>query len=731
MNTASTQPPPRRSLPPWLAGVVLALAVIATWSTSLPAPFVLDDHDSIVTNATIRRFPSLDWLRPPATGGETVSGRPVVNLTFAIDQALHGLEPRGYRLTNVLVHAAAALALLGIVRRTLLRVGRSDAAAGWTALAVALIWALHPLQTAAVTYIVQRAEALAALFGLLTLYGFIRASEHEGAESRARAADVASNKRGAAGTRVWFAGSVIACWLGIGAKETAVAVPIVVLLYDRAFVSGSMRAAWRRHGGVHAALFASWIPLAALVIATGGRGDSAGFEAGISSGIYFLTQCEAVVRYVRLAFWPAGLVFDHGVPTAASVSEVWMQLTLLLATAAVVGWALVRNRAAGFLGACFFVLLAPSSSVVPIATQTVAEHRMYLPLAAIVALAAGGATTGRRARGVRVVLAAWAIVAAAAATVARNGVYRSEVGLWSDTAQKRPDNARAHYNLGRAWHEAGDVAAAEAAFRQAIALQPEHVMAHFGLGTILADRGESDEALQHLRTAVTIDAHHVGVRVQLGVLLLQRGRDADARAQLEAALREDPAAHDARAALATIAAKEGRLEDAERWLLEVVREAPELAAARYQLGLLREKQGDRNAAERELRMALRYDPGLAAAQLALGNLLARAGDVAAAEAAYREAARLAPRSAETHFAWGNLLARSRRIDEAIAAFRAALEIDPAHVPARNNLANALLVSGRFEEAVREYEAVLQRQPENATVRENLQRARELRQRAGR
>ncbi len=688
------------------------MAVMATWWTSLPAPFELDDHSSILANETIRRFPSLDWTRPPATGGETVSGRPVLNFSFALDHAVHGLDVRGFRLTNVLIHAAAALVLFGIVRRTLIRAKRNETAASWTALAIALIWSLHPLQTAAVTYVVQRAESLAGVFHLLTLYGFIRG---------------AANGTGRAG---WFVVAALACGLGMLTKETVATAPLVVLLYDRAFVSGSFRAAWQGHGRVHAALFASWIPLVWLVFATEGRGGSAGFEAEIGPGVYFLTQCAAIVRYLRLAFWPAGQVFDYGAATTGSVSEVWMQLAFLLGAGAIALGLAVRNRAAGFLAVSFFLLLAPSSSFVPVATQTMAEHRMYLALAPIVALAAAGLRSLPGHPGLRAALAGLVVAGLAAATIARNAVHLSEVALWSDTVRKRPENARAQHNLGRALHEAGEFDEAASAFRRAIALQPNHALAHYSLGTILASRGEWQEALAHLRAAVEADTRHVHARINLGKVLMQLGRDEEARAQFEAVLRDDPAAAEARASLAGLAVKESRFDDAERYLDEILREAPESASARYQLGILREKQGDRAAAERELREAVRRDPSFAPAQLALGNLLARAGDLAGAAAAYQEALRVGPPSAETQFAWGNLLAKARRIDEAMVAYHAALAIDPAHVPARNNLANALLVSRRFDEAVREYEEVLRRQPDNATARGNLQSAREL-QRAGR
>lgn len=589
MDTASINGT-RHRVSSWLSVFAIVIAVLATWWTSLPAPFELDDHESILTNATIRRFPSLDWLRPPATGGETVSGRPVLNLSFAINHALHGLDVRGFRLTNMLIHAAAALTLFGVVRRTLTRMNRGDAAANGVALAIALIWALHPLQTAAVTYVVQRAESLAGLFYLLTLYGFVRAAGGGAARSR------------------WWVVSGLACWLGVLTKETVATAPLVVLLYDRAFVSGSWKAAWRQNGRLHALLFASWIAAAVCLFGSEGRGASAGLDTSIPPGIYFLTQCEAIVRYLRLALWPAGQVFDYGMPTVASVSEVWMQLVFLLIAGGVTAWLVVRNRAAGFAGACFFLLLAPSSSFVPVATQTMAEHRMYLALVPLVALVSCGVRLLPVPRGVCAGVAVLGIVSLAAATVARNGVYLSELALWSDTARKRPDNPRAQHNLGRALREAGEMEQAAAAFRRSIALQPDHAFAHFGLGAILASRAEWEEAKKHLRAAVAAEPHYAVAHLALGHVLVRTGEREAAMAAYEAALKLGAPSAEAHFALGNLLARARRIDEAMMHYRAALEIDPEDVGARNNLANALFVSRRFDEAAREYEEVLRRDP---------------------------------------------------------------------------------------------------------------------------
>ena len=142
-------------------------------------PFLFDDSSSVLDNASIRSWPTLaELMSPPANG--TTGGRPVLNLTFAVNYAISGLEPWSYHAINLLIHILAALTLFGLVRRTLLLGSlrsRWGDSATWFAAIVALIWALHPVQTQSVTYISQRAESLMGLFYLATLYCFIRGLE--------------------------------------------------------------------------------------------------------------------------------------------------------------------------------------------------------------------------------------------------------------------------------------------------------------------------------------------------------------------------------------------------------------------------------------------------------------------------------------------------------------------------------------------------------------------------
>ena len=330
MNRSATPPlGNRRGLALALGGLLVVMA----WAGSFGAPFVFDDIAAVRENPTLRAWGKLgEVLAPPA--GLSVSGRPVANASLAFSYTLSGEQPWGYHAVNLALHLATAGLLAGVVRRTLRRPGLREefgAAADELALLVAAVWALHPLQTATVTYVMQRTEGLAGFFAVATLYGFLRGVEGE------------------RGGRGWLVAAIVACALGMGSKEVMVVVPVMVFFYDRTWVAGNFVAAWRARRLFYAGLGATWLVLAACLLAKG-RDGSAGWDAGMSVTAYALTQGEAIWRYLGLVVWPARLVFDYGTELSINFVAVAGVVVLIGATA----WALVRRPGAGFLGFLFW-----------------------------------------------------------------------------------------------------------------------------------------------------------------------------------------------------------------------------------------------------------------------------------------------------------------------------------------------------------------------------------------
>ncbi len=598
---APSEAPPRRAAWRWLAPACLILAVVLAYANTLPAPFLFDDTGAILENPTIRRLDSLAIFIPPADGS-TTTGRPVVNVSFALNYAFSGENVWSYHALNLAIHAAAALTLFGLLRRTFaclqlkLPAFNREAAA----FAAASLWALHPLQTESVTCIAQRTESLCGLFYLLTLYTF------------ARATGVGGHVPVPARRRLWFLVSLTVCALGMATKEVMVTAPVLVFLYDRTFVARSFLAAWRARRVYYVALAATWLVLLALlVLNSGARGASAGFALGVSPWDYLLKQCEALVLYLRLSLWPHPLVLDYGTALPRSLAEVWWQGPLVLALLAATLWSLVRRPMLGFAGAWFFLILSPSSSVVPLVTQTMAEHRLYLPLAAIIALLVVAVQVGC---GVRApALLAVLGLAGFTVTLARNHHYRSAVTIWGDTAAKLPANPRAHHNLALALHHAGRPAAAHEHFARALALDPAYVSAHYNWAVALLAETRIAEALPHLAATVRLAPDH-----------------ADAHRQL-----------------AHLAEQAGRLADAETHFNAVLRLASDDLTAHRRLGLLLARAERLTPAAEHFRTVLRLQPSDADAHANLGNVLLLAGRPRDAIVCYEASLRLRPADART------------------------------------------------------------------------------------
>ncbi len=457
LPTAST------SLGGWtipLAALLLALATAAAFSSGAGGAFIYDDYPAILENPTIRHlWPIWTPLSPPGHGA-TVTGRPLLNFSLAINYAIGGREVWSYHVVNVVIHMVGALLLFGVVRRTFLLPRMRDRwgeAALPLAFIVALLWAIHPLQTESVTYIVQRAESLMGMFYLLTLYGFIRGASAAGSGVRGQESGPDSHPSSFTlhpssfilPPVAWYAASVLACLLGMATKEVMASAPLIVLLYDRTFCAGSFRDALRRRYGFYTALAGTWALLGWLALwmsplATGGGPGTQHF----TWWSYLLTQPGVIVHYLRLAVWPSGLCLYYGWPAATTVAEVLPPAIAIVSLLAATVWALVKRPAWGFLGAWFFAILAPTSSVVALG-QAAFEHRMYLPLAAVVmAVAAGGYLAGRRLAGrwnvsARVLPVAAGLAAALAGialgllTIDRNLLYGSPVAICATRPQKR------------------------------------------------------------------------------------------------------------------------------------------------------------------------------------------------------------------------------------------------------------------------------------------------------
>ncbi len=663
----------------YAAGVILAVAGIAAYHGTLGVPFLLDDDGAILENPALDLSHPWEVLFPPVAA--TTAGRPLLNLSFAVQHALHGDAVWGYHLVNLAIHIVAGLALLGVLRRVFgaaasidrarglrlasrvedgLRAGpcfapasfAGQAACGyesradWFALLGAAIWLLHPIQTEAVTYISQRAESMAGMFVLVALWLFLRAT-----------LNTQHSTPNAQGTG-WKAACVAACAAGVLSKETAVVGPLLILLVDRVFVAGSLGEAWRMRKGLYLGLAGCWVLLGALFLSVPAAQRGVAVGGGFFSLSYLVTQVGVVLYYLRLVFWPVGLVFDYGPddPPWALGAPVALGILVVVLVGVVWLWSVAARQAASgkrpamlmvALGVtAFLVALAPSSSVVPLTFQPAAENRVYLALAAVVAVIVGAVAVGRTLNtqhatpdtqrgGGRIGLIALAglAVGLGVLTERRNAIYRDEYTIWADTAAKRPGNWRAQYNLALiAGGKAGQEGEAVARYEAALRLKPELPEAHNNIGALLAEQTASAsgrptilaEAIAHFETALRLKPDFAEAHLNLADSLVRMpGRRDEALAHYEAALKAKPGSAEARIRYGNaLLADPARARESIPLYEEALKSRPESTEARVNLAAAYFQAGRVDDAIGALEEVVRRDPGYAPARENLERLKA-------------------------------------------------------------------------------------------------------------
>ncbi len=549
MSESTQRPQPNARAAACATFAVIGIVVGVVYGRAARAPFVHDDNTSVLGNPSIvRLWPLVGTaenpgpLNPPRD--DVTSGRPLVNASLALNYYFGGTDPLGYHVVNIIIHLLASLLLYGIVRRTLLldcfrdQFGSVSAELGFAA---ALIWAIHPLQTDSVEYASQRTESMMGLFYLATLY--------------------ASFRYLTAGTRFGriFAGAVatIACLAGMACKEVMVSAPVMVLLFDRAFVARSIPAAIKRSLPLYVGLSSGWALLLGLNI-DAPRSHAAGLSAGLPAYVWWFTQAKVLMLYLKLSIWPWPLVIHYATPFlwTFSAAAPWLVPVVLLGVTTVI--LLWRRRPLGFLGAWFFIILSPTL-VVPMPSEVMAERRMYLPLAALVVLAIlGGYAALARAElrlakferlsppswVVRTVMGAAIVLASVycGVTSYRLAAFRDPITIWRDAVAHQPNNVRATINLGCALDGAGRHQEAIEQFELALRIDPKHPdvgLAHRSLGLVLANLSQPTQAIDHLQLAMRLRPDVARDHRVLGSLLLSVHRFPQAANELELAAGQD------------------------------------------------------------------------------------------------------------------------------------------------------------------------------------------------
>ncbi|MBI3312696.1 MAG: tetratricopeptide repeat protein [Candidatus Omnitrophica bacterium] len=520
--------------------LLLAVFGFLAYQNSFSVPFIFDDRSIILTGN--------DFIhRPPVWSQGIWLKRSLTNLTFALNYFLHGETLWGYHFVNLMIHICNSFLIFEIVRKTLstvilphkgtaltshklsneshglrpkaeesrneiLRYAQDDV----LAFSTALLWLVHPLATQAVTYTVQRQESLMGFFYLATLYSFIRSEE-------------GNHSWG------WKISAVLSCILGQMSKEIMATAPLMILAYDRLFISGSFMRAVKNKIIFYGALFSSWYMLFTGLPLT--ASESMGFAMGISPWEYLRTQPGVILHYLKLSIVPFPLCFDYLWPVAVDLEDILLPSTVVGSLAMASLWAFWKKNPASFCGVWFFLILAPTSSIFPL-LDLAAEHRMYLPLAGLVSftVAAFYRLFQTRIKPVFFLIPVFTLAGLLTAmTWARNQDYKNEEMIWKDVLRQRPENYRAHYNLATYYREHDKDQEAIPYFVNAIGLKPSYADAQNSLGSVMHRHGQIEIARNHYRMALAGNSKHLGALNNMGISFLEEGKPEEAIPYLEKA----------------------------------------------------------------------------------------------------------------------------------------------------------------------------------------------------
>lgn len=558
----STPSPPSGMKYDRIAVLILLIGIAATvaaYRKSFHSPFTLDDSSALFQTPAIRS---------PWTAWQGTASRRFVNLTFALNYYFDGYRVTGYHAVNFGIHVAGGLVLFGLIRRSLNASGiPSDLSrrGARIAAAISVIWLIHPLQTQSVTYVVQRYESLMGGLLIGSIYCLSR---------------TATSPR----PWIWNIGCLVAGWLSVESKESAIVLPLIAIAYDRTFMSTTWRELCRRRGLVHLGLAATsaYLLLRSRAAFDTSTPVTAGFGATSSTPWQYLsTQPGVILHYLRISLWPDVLCIDYRWPIAREWLTIVAPGLVVLGLFVASTWGTFRGSRVGFVGITFFLLLAVTSSIIPIDDIAV-EHRMYLPLACVAILAVLAACEGAKAltrseKWRRVLLGSLLLavtVSLAARTYVRNLDYAEPLRLWTKALDVNPGNARAHCYVGR----------------------------------LLGERGDFKEAEHHLLTALELSPRSSFARAQLGLLATHKNDIPMAIHWYEEALEVRPKFVKVMILIGDLHRKEGRSEIAMKWYRQATEAQTDNAEAWRNLGRLLMESGERVAAEKALRMATKLNP---------------------------------------------------------------------------------------------------------------------------
>ena len=671
----------RRWFPPKtvLAALGLLALVAAVYWPTLDNGFIWDDETYLENNVSLRSATGLYniWFKL----GAVPQYYPLVHTTFWIENHLWGLDPRGYHVVNLLLHAAAAVLVWRVLRVL-------ELPGAWLA---AAIFAVHPVHVETVAWVTERKNVLSCCLALGSIWSYFRFSPPRPDESRPGAPVATSHQW-------WFYSlSLVLYVLALFSKTVACSVPAVLLVV---YWWKRGRFDWREAARL-TPFFAVGLALASLTVwMEKVRVLAVGDEWDFSPADRLLIAGRALWFYAGKLVWPWPLIFFY--PRWTIDDTAWWQYLYPLAALAVLVllWSFRRRIGRGPLAAVliFAGVLVPALgffNVYPFRFSFVADHFQYHASIALIALGAAGialAATRLNPRWGVVIAAGVVLVPLAIVAERRTPVYHDLESLYLDTIAQNPTSWNAHHNLGIVYEGRGEHEKAIEHHRAAVELDPAQARSRISLATALISTKRWDEAAEQLTKAIDSqpdDYDRSHALAYLGSVQMAQRRFNEALASFQEAIQLMPNNWTALSLYAQALWARGQHAAAITYQTQALRLSPDDSQGQHQLGQMLLATSRPGEALAPLTRAVELSPADASYRCDLGIAQFQAGDLAAAEQQIRASLDLNPQIAKAHNVLGAIYGSRNDVTGAIAEFRAALRIDPQNADAQNNLKNAL------------------------------------------
>jgi protein O-mannosyl-transferase len=650
--------------------VLLWLVTLGLYSPVIGFDFVaFDDGNYVSDNPDVQGGLSLRGALWALTSTHASNWHPVTWWSHQLDAQLFGPGPAGPHAVNALLHAFNSVLVFLLFTRWTGRWG----AAIW----LGAVFALHPLHIESVAWVSERKDVLSAFFFLLTLGAFAEYVHRLYEPTRARR---------------WFVVALAGYALALMSKPMAVTLPFLLLVLDvwpwRRIAPSAVRA-WGPLLREKAPFFGLSFACCVITLIAQHSGGAMKSLTGMPLSARLENSAVAYLHYLHQSVWPDRLAVFHPHPGAWPWPTVILALVLITAFSAAAFAARYRCRSLLVGWLWFLGLLVPTIGLVQVGEQAYADRYMYLPLLGLGLMVVGVANhlrdTRPRATWFLGGLACASVVALGARTFHHLPHWRSSEALFTHALHVTKNNYLAHYCLGSAYLDAGQLDAADAQLEAALRLRPDFAAAHNNLGAVQREQHRIDEALHHFRLAA---AHHPQdglARYNLGTTLLDLGQAGDAAVELQ----------------------------------EAARLRPRDAVAHLNLGNAYLQLGAPTRAADAYRAALRLAPSSADAHHNLAQALLQLGQVPAAQAHLAQALQAAPAHANTHFTLAEINLAEGRPALAITHFRQALAQVPHDVLGHFGLGTACAALGQNEAAAASFQHALSLQPDFEEARARL------------